>query len=553
MIFIKNGYDIFGGSLAFAAALVTTGVLLSIVNRVRTVEMPNVAIVLEDGDDSDGGPVDLDEGAPGPNVQEVSNVVAASMLPDEDVERALLIPPSPRNSFGGGLGLGGNVHGASGAVLLMSQRALRNQSRSAFHAAFVAPRVCRFGLIVLDVFVFLVLVVEAFAAYQAVAIAVDASIMAPPPGILYPVSNGSHKLHLYCIDRQALVNATFANTSAPSTDFLAEMPSGNVTVILESGLGAVSTYWSLVQPELVNRTGFSADRVCSYDRAGYGWSQRGEMPRTSAQIATELYDLLISANLSGPFVLVGHSFGGMNVRLFAAKYPRLVSGLVLVDASHEFQAVRFEMALNKSFPLDAASWGPARKANLARITAPIGVYRISNVASKLFVQPQLSAQDQSTSLAWTSVNSFPDAVWSELVFFNTESSSELNKTRYGLPGGSFGQLPLAVLTAGANINGTCAMMNLTQGSPECEDWNRNIASGGPLWYTFQKDLASLSSNSSWEIVWQSGHNIPLQFPEKVIDTILDVAERSKHYMLPSPPQEPIFLPAAAPQAGVPAA
>jgi len=86
---------------------------------------------------------------------------------------------------------------------------------------------------------------------------------------------------------------------------------------------------SLVQPEVAKFT-----RVCSYDRAGYGWSEPGPEPRASLQIARELNELLDAAKEKGPYVLVGHSFGGYNVRVFSHEYPGDVIGVVLVDASH---------------------------------------------------------------------------------------------------------------------------------------------------------------------------------------------------------------------------
>jgi pimeloyl-ACP methyl ester carboxylesterase len=107
---------------------------------------------------------------------------------------------------------------------------------------------------------------------------------------------------------------------------------GRPTVILESGLGDLSVEWRAVQPEVAK---FS--RVCSYDRAGYGSSDPGPMPRTSAQIAAELHILLKNAGEVPPYVLVGHSFGGYNVRVFNGRYPDEVAGIVLVDATQEDQ------------------------------------------------------------------------------------------------------------------------------------------------------------------------------------------------------------------------
>lgn len=102
--------------------------------------------------------------------------------------------------------------------------------------------------------------------------------------------------------------------------------SGEPTVVLEAGLAATSLSWSYVQPEVAKFA-----RVCSYDRAGLGWSDAGRSPRTVRAMVHALNRLLGGAELRGPFVLVGHSFGGLLVRAYAAAYPEDVAGLVLVD------------------------------------------------------------------------------------------------------------------------------------------------------------------------------------------------------------------------------
>ena len=107
---------------------------------------------------------------------------------------------------------------------------------------------------------------------------------------------------------------------------------GSPTVMLESGLGGPSVDWLMVQPEVAKFA-----RVCSYDRAGYGWSDSGPKPRTSLQIAYELKRLLQAAGQQGPYVLVGHSMGGYDIRVYTGQYPTDVVGMVLVDASHEDQ------------------------------------------------------------------------------------------------------------------------------------------------------------------------------------------------------------------------
>jgi pimeloyl-ACP methyl ester carboxylesterase len=110
---------------------------------------------------------------------------------------------------------------------------------------------------------------------------------------------------------------------------------GSPTVILESGSGGPSVDWLMVQPEVAKFA-----RVCSYDRAGYGWSDSGPEPRSALQIARELKRLLQAAGERGPYVLVGHSMGGYDIRVYTGQYPNDVVGVVPVDASHEDQELR---------------------------------------------------------------------------------------------------------------------------------------------------------------------------------------------------------------------
>ena len=126
----------------------------------------------------------------------------------------------------------------------------------------------------------------------------------PPPGTLIDV--GGWRLHLNCTGQ--------ARASQP-------------TVILEAGMGDFSVEWSLVQPGVG-----SFARVCSYDRAGDGWSDLGPHPRTMHQIVYELHTLLEHGGVKPPLLLVGHSYGGWLVRLYASIYPADVAGMVLVEA-----------------------------------------------------------------------------------------------------------------------------------------------------------------------------------------------------------------------------
>jgi pimeloyl-ACP methyl ester carboxylesterase len=123
-----------------------------------------------------------------------------------------------------------------------------------------------------------------------------------PPGQLVKVDG--HLMHLYCTGE------------------------GSPTVILEAGAYSYSTEWYWVQQQLS-----STNRVCSYDRAGYGWSEPVAGSRDGLQLVHELHDLLQAANVPGPYVMAGHSLGGVTDPIYAAEYPGEVLGLVLVDSA----------------------------------------------------------------------------------------------------------------------------------------------------------------------------------------------------------------------------
>jgi pimeloyl-ACP methyl ester carboxylesterase len=105
---------------------------------------------------------------------------------------------------------------------------------------------------------------------------------------------------------------------------------GTPTVILEAGFGATSQAWVKVQPQVARLT-----RVCAYDRAGYGFSPPGPLPRDGAAIVRDLDQALQAGGIKGPYIVVGHSAGGLYARLFAARHVREVQGLVFLDATPE--------------------------------------------------------------------------------------------------------------------------------------------------------------------------------------------------------------------------
>jgi pimeloyl-ACP methyl ester carboxylesterase len=108
------------------------------------------------------------------------------------------------------------------------------------------------------------------------------------------------------------------------------LAAGGPTIVLESGAGNAASAWDRVQPEVAKFA-----RVCSYDRAGLGRSDPVPAARTIVALTEDLHSLLVNAKVSGPYILVGHSLGGILVRLYASYYPGEVAGMVLVDSAHE--------------------------------------------------------------------------------------------------------------------------------------------------------------------------------------------------------------------------
>jgi pimeloyl-ACP methyl ester carboxylesterase len=137
--------------------------------------------------------------------------------------------------------------------------------------------------------------------YETLGEAADAKAY-PMPGQLIDV--GGHRLHLSCTG------------------------SGTPTVVLEPGAGEMSSNLGWIAPAVARDT-----RVCVYDRAGRGWSEPADTAQDGAQIATDLHTLLQRGHVPGPYVLAGHSFGGLYVLTFAARYPDEVAGMVLVDST----------------------------------------------------------------------------------------------------------------------------------------------------------------------------------------------------------------------------
>ena len=222
------------------------------------------------------------------------------------------------------------------------------------------------------------------------------------PGRLIGV--GGHSLHLRCSG------------------------SGSPTVVLEPGAGLMSSVLGWIEPAVARET-----RVCVYDRAGHGWSEPADSPQDGAQTATDLHTLLERGTVPGPYVLAGHSFGGLYVQSFAAQYPDDVAGLVLVDSTG-----RKPEAAPATSPEDENSYDiMSRLSALLSSTAELGVGRLLSQGSYDSLPPQSADDAEATGSTVGNLRSTID----EYLQANTAMAQAGALD-------DFGAKPLVVLTAG---------------------------------------------------------------------------------------------------------
>ncbi len=314
----------------------------------------------------------------------------------------------------------------------------------------------------------LVVVGIAGATYQAVASAADRRNH-PAPGILVDV--GGHRLHLWCAG------------------------SGGPTVVLESGAGGFSYDWSYIREDIAGFT-----RVCAYDRAGYGWSDPAESSLSSAEVAQDLHDLLTGAGEAGPYLLVGHSAGGVYVRSFSLLFPDDVAGMVLVDSSHETQGLRLTV-------MESVEKHQLSGLRTCRLLSPFGLMRVLGVHTVPEDAP-ISAEAEAAWLGRMYQNGFCGTVEREYQAFQAD-------TRQTDPPADLGDIPLVVLTRGRAMS--FDDLPVTEGVTQdtLDDTNR-------VWLELQEELAGLSTNSTHQIVPDSGHYIHWDQPTAVLKAIQEM-------------------------------
>ena len=280
--------------------------------------------------------------------------------------------------------------------------------------------------------------------------------------------------------------------------------SGSPTVVFDSGLTDAASAWALIQPAISART-----RACSYDRAGVAFSDPGRRPGSSGNIVDDLRKLLAQAGISPPYLLVGHSYGGMNVRLFAHVHPEEVQGLVLVDPTHEDWSEGFR----KIDPRTSEEWRQARLPRLQQLrecvaAAQTGFIPGSQLAEKCSYprDPHLSDAINDVYQVLFMRPGFQAAQLGEEESVFTTSADELRRAR-----ASLGDLPLVVLTRAPFQPGPGEPKELRDAKDQ-------------FWVSLHQDLATLSSRGVHRVVPGAGHYIQMDQPAAVTQAILDVLD-----------------------------
>jgi len=280
---------------------------------------------------------------------------------------------------------------------------------------------------------------------------------------------------------------------------------GSPTVIFDAGWEDWSPAWSTIQPTIAQHT-----RACTYDRAGNGFSSPGPMPRTSIRIAEELHAALHGAHIPGPYLLVGHSFGGYNLRAFADKYMSEVYGAVFVDTeSGDILPPRSQGALDREIGDEVAELIDCREAiaqhrPLPPIPASDDPPTPDTPCSYQFFRG-LPMKDTAVEHIADTQLALYDTVISEAQEMAADAKWLQNHRR------SFGNRPIRVLTAETHFHDddqTPAAMHAEHLSVEHD------------WAPAQHRLLSLSKNARQLFVGGSTHYIQFDKPNVVIDAIL---------------------------------
>lgn len=268
----------------------------------------------------------------------------------------------------------------------------------------------------------------------------------PPPGTY--VNLDTHRLYYHCLG------------------------SGAPTVVIDAGIGASSLEWEPFMQALATDT-----RVCAYDRAGYGWSDPGPGPRTTELAVSELHQLLSQANITQPYVMLGHSFGGFTVRYFAASFPDEVDAVILVDSSHPER-------------IPQISRGAGAQMNAIDVNALNKTLQQSN--------PYAGASRY--------LNSRRKAIFAQM---NELSAFAVSAAQVDAKAASISQ-PVTVIARDPASNAEGA----TQAA---------------AWHALQQDLRAISADSDFVAIAGADHNIHLSQPERLLTVVRQTLARLRQH------------------------
>ncbi|MDZ5472905.1 alpha/beta hydrolase [Bacillus sp. 31A1R] len=253
---------------------------------------------------------------------------------------------------------------------------------------------------------------------------------------------------------------------------------GPVTVILEAGFSSISIDWCYVQPEISK-----VARVISYDRGNYGWSRTERKTMTSLDSVEEIREVLDKLDVKPPFVLVGHSFGGLSMRLFASMYPDDVIGVVLEDAAHENQYIDSEenQKRRRNFK---------RLVTFGYLTSLVGIPRMlrQRIGRKFLAKEY----DASLKYIGYTLGSYQSAYMEYL-----DSVTSANQLMQAKPLPK--EMPVIVISA----------------KNQPEEWKKN-----------QQNLSKLTEQTE-QVEVETGHSVHLENPQIVIDSILKMVSLVK--------------------------
>jgi pimeloyl-ACP methyl ester carboxylesterase len=273
---------------------------------------------------------------------------------------------------------------------------------------------------------------------------------------------------------------------------------GGPTVLLMAGISSWSPVWYKTQPVIAQRT-----RVCAFDRAGYGFSDPAPRPQILSDVVDDLHAALEAGSIPGPYVLVGHSLGGIEARLYAQRWPKEVVGMVLVDTSpaaegliDEIQPGFYEAIGLESYAAEMLHCSLLAAHGLLEPSKP--EYKDCSVA----LPSDTPAAFRKTWPQFFTAYYFADKV-SLMSSLYTHRYDSVDHRRLGA-------MPLVVLSSENTWN---------DGTPASVRFNRSYMK---VWIAMHEALAHLSSRGVHRIIKGSGHEIQLDKPQAVIDAVDEV-------------------------------